>query len=195
MNGMSTRRKLLVTVGVMALMGLGVFGTFAAFTATTANSGNEIDSGTVKIDDDSGTTTTLYDVTNQKPGDSTSACLRIKYNGSLNAAVKLYTSAGVTNGTMYNLQVERGSGLTTVDGTRSCAGFTSSSTAYNGNLGSFATTYAGGYDGKAGAAVWAQNDTVDYRFTITQNDDATANAHTAVTSSGPHSFTWEARNN
>jgi Camelysin metallo-endopeptidase len=195
MNGMSTRRKLLVTVGVMALMGLGVFGTFAAFTATTANSGNEIDSGTVKIDDDSGTTTTLYDVTNQKPGDSTSACLRIKYNGSLNAAVKLYTSAGVTNGTMYNLQVERGSGLTTVDGTRSCAGFTASSTAYNGALGSFATTYAGGYDGKAGGAAWAQNDTVDYRVTITQNDDATANAHTAATSSGAHSFTWEARNN
>jgi Camelysin metallo-endopeptidase len=192
---MSTRRKLLVTLGVMALMGLGVFGTFAAFTATTANSGNEIDSGTVKIDDDSGTTTKLYDVTNQKPGDSTSACLRIKYNGSLNAAVKLYTSAGVTNGAMYNLQVERGSGLTTVDGTRSCAGFTASSTAYNGTLGSFATTYAGGYDGKAGGVAWAQNDTVDYRFTITQNDDATANAHTAVTSSGPHSFTWEARNN
>jgi Camelysin metallo-endopeptidase len=195
MNGMSTRRKLLVTLGVMALMGLGVFGTFAAFTATSANSGNQIDSGTVKVDDDSGTTTELYDVSNQKPGDSTTACLRIKYNGSLGAAVKLYTSAGVTNGTMYNLQVERGSGLTTVDGTRSCAGFSASSTAYNGNLGSFATTYAGGYDGKAGGAAWAQNDTVDYRFTITQNDDATANAHTAVTSSGAHSFTWEARNN
>jgi Camelysin metallo-endopeptidase len=195
MNGMSTRKKLLVTLGVMALMGLGVFGTFAAFTATTANSGNEIDSGTVKIDDDSGETTALYDVTNQKPGDATSACIRIKYNGSLNAAVKLYMSAGVTNGAMYNLQVERGSGLTTVDDTRSCSGFASSSTAYNGNLGSFATTYAGGYDGKAGGAPWAQNDTVDYRFTITQNDDSTANAHTAVTSSGPHSFTWEARNN
>jgi hypothetical protein len=195
MNGMSTRKKLLVTVGVMALMGLGVFGTFAAFTATSANSGNEIDSGTVKVDDDSGTTTELYDVTNQKPGDSTAACLRIKYNGSLNAAVKLYMSAGVTNGAMYNLEVERGSGLTTVDGTRSCADFTPSSTVYDGDLGSFATTYAGGYDGKAGGAAWAQNDTVDYRFTITQNDDATANAHTAVTSSGPHSFTWEAQNN
>jgi Camelysin metallo-endopeptidase len=195
MNGMSTRKKLLVTLGVMALMGLGVFGTFAAFTATTANSGNEIDSGTVKIDDDSGETTALYDVTNQKPGDATSACIRIKYNGSLNAAVKLYMSAGVTNGAMYNLQVERGSGLTTVDDTRSCSGFSPSSTAYNGNLGSFATTYAGGYDGKAGGTAWAQNDTVDYRFTITQNDDTTANAHTTVTSSGPHSFTWEARNN
>jgi predicted ribosomally synthesized peptide with SipW-like signal peptide len=195
MNGMSTRRKLLVTLGVVALMGLGVFGTFAAFTATSTNSGNQIDSGTVKIDDDSGATTELYDVSNQKPGQSTQACIRIKYNGSLASSVKLYVSAGVTNGARYNLQVERGSGLTTVDGTRSCAGFSSSSTAYNGNLGSFGTDFGGGADGKAGGAAWAQNDTVDYRFTITQNDDATVNAHTAVESSGAHSFTWEARNN
>jgi hypothetical protein len=195
MNGMSIRRKLLVTLGVMALMGLGVYGTFAAFTATSVNSGNQVDSGTVKIDDDSGATTELYGLTNQKPGDSTSACLRIKYGGSLDAGVRLYTSGGVTNGTLYNLQIERGSGLTTVDGTRSCAGFTASSTAYNGALGSFGTDYAGGVDGKAGGAAWSQNQTVDYRFTITQNDDPTANAHTAVTSSGAHSFTWEARNN
>ena len=195
MNGMSTRRKLLVTVGVVALMGLGVFGTFAAFTATSVNSGNQIDSGSVKIDDDSGAVTELYDRTNQKPGDSYSACLRLKYNGSLDAAVKLYVSAGVTNGSDYNLQVERGSGLTTIDGTRSCAGFSASSTAYNGALGSLGTSYAAGVDGKAAAAAWAQDDTVDYRFTITQNDDAAANAHTTVESSGAHSFTWEARNN
>jgi hypothetical protein len=35
----------------------------------------------------------------------------------------------------------------------------------------------------------------EHRFTVTQNDDATANAHTAITSSGSHDFTWEARNN
>ena len=191
---MSTRRKLLVTLGVVAIMGLGVFGTFAAFTATSTNSGNKIDSGTVKVDDDSGTTTKLYDVSNQKPGDATSACIRIKYNGSLAASMKLYLAGTVTNGSTYNLKVERGSGLTTVDGTRSCAGFTSSSTPYDGALGSFPTTYGGGIDGKA-AGAWAQNDTVDYRFTITQNDDAAANAHTTVKSSGAHDFTWEARNN
>jgi predicted ribosomally synthesized peptide with SipW-like signal peptide len=194
-NGMSTRSKLLVTLGVVAIMGLGVFGTFAAFTATSTNSGNKIDSGTVKVDDDSGTTTKLYDVSDQKPGDATAACIRIKYNGSLAASVKLYLAGTVTNGTNYNLKVERGSGLTTVDGTRSCAGFSSTSTAYDGDLGSFATTYAGGYPGKAGGAAWAQNDTVDYKFTITQNDDATVNAHTTAKSSGAHDFTWEARNN
>jgi predicted ribosomally synthesized peptide with SipW-like signal peptide len=187
-------RKLLLTAlvvgGLSALVGLG---TYSAFTATTTNSGNNISSGTVKIDQHSGATT-LYNVTNQKPGDSTAKCIRVTYSGSLTAsAVKLYASAGITGTGQYNLQVERGSGLTTLNGTMSCAGFSSTSTAYNGDLAAFGSTYAGGVDGKAAAATWATNDTVDYRFTITQNDDTTANAHTSVVTSGAHSFTWEAR--
>lgn len=191
---MSTKKKLFITAAVAALMGV-VFGTFAAFTATSVNSGNTISSGTVKIDDDSATTTALYNVTNRKPGDAATGCLRIRYNGSLASSVKIYASAGITGGSNYNLQIERGSGLTTVDNTRSCAGFASANTAYNGDLTAFATTYAGGSDGKSGGAAWVTNDTVDYRFTITQNDDTTANAHTSAVTSGAHSFTWEARNN
>jgi hypothetical protein len=75
----------------------------------------------------------------------------------------------------------------------SCAGFTQTSVAYNGNLGSLGSTYATGVDGKAAAATWATNDAIDYRFIITQNDDTTPNAHTSVLTSGTHSFTWEAR--
>ena len=187
-------RKLLLTAlvvgGLSALVGLG---TYSAFTATTTNSGNNISSGTVKIDQHSGATT-LYNVTNQKPGDSTAKCLRVTYSGSLTAsAVKLYASAGITGTGQYNLQIERGSGLTTLNGTMSCAGFTSTSTAYNGDLAALGSSYGTGVDGKAAAATWAPSDSVDYRFTITQNDDTTANAHTSVVTSGAHSFTWEAR--
>jgi predicted ribosomally synthesized peptide with SipW-like signal peptide len=187
-------RKLLLTAlvvgGLSALVGLG---TYSAFTATTTNSGNNISSGTVKIDQHTGAVT-LYNVTNQKPGDATTKCLRISYTGSLTAsAVKLYVSSGITNGSQYNLQIERGSGLSTLNGTMSCADFSASSVAYNGDLGSFGTSYGAGVDGKASAATWATSDSVDYRFTITQNDDPTANAHTSVTSSGSHTFTWEAR--
>jgi hypothetical protein len=179
----------LVVGGLSALVGLG---TYSAFTATTTNSGNNISSGTVNISQHAGATT-LYNVTNQKPGDTVTKCVRVTYSGSITAsAVKLYTSA-VTNGTNYNLEIDRGSGMTTLDGTDSCAGFTQSSVAYNGNLGSLGTTYAAGVDGKAAAATWATNDAIDYRFIITQNDDTTPNAHTSVVSSGAHSFTWEAR--
>jgi predicted ribosomally synthesized peptide with SipW-like signal peptide len=187
-------RKFLLTAlivgGLSALVGLG---TYSAFTATTTNSGNNISSGTVKIDQHTGATT-LYNVTNQKPGDSTAKCLRVTYTGSLTAAaVKLYASAGITGTGQYNLQIERGSGLTTLNSTMSCAGFTSTSTAYNGDLAAFGSSYAAGVDGKASAATWSNPDSVDYRFTITQNDDTTANAHTSVVTSGSHSFTWEAR--
>jgi predicted ribosomally synthesized peptide with SipW-like signal peptide len=193
-NDAGKARKFLLTAlvvgGLSALVGLG---TYSAFTATTTNSGNSISSGTVSINQHTGATT-LYNVTNQKPGDSTTKCVRVTYGGSLTAsAVKLYVSSGITNGTQYNLEIDRGSGLTTLDGTMSCAGFTQSTVAYNGNLGSLGTSYATGVDGKNAGATWATNDSIDYRFIITQNDDTTPNAHTSALSSGSHTFTWEAR--
>jgi predicted ribosomally synthesized peptide with SipW-like signal peptide len=195
-NTNSRRRKVLLTLAVVCVLaGLIALGSFAAFTATTVNTGNKIDSGTVTINQHAGATT-LYNVTNQKPGQSTVKCIRVQYTGSLPAVVELYTSAGITNGGLYDIQVERGSGMTTLDSTMSCAGFTPSSTAFTtGTLSTFPSTYATGVDGKPTAGVWNQNDAVDYRFTITQRDDPTVNAHNAVTSSGTHTFTWEAHNN
>ena len=187
-------RKLLLTMVVVGSVGsVAAYGTYSAFTATTTNSGNTITAGTVAVGQHAGSTT-LYSVTNQKPGDATAKCVRVSYTGSLTSAMKLYVSSGITNGTRFNLKVERGSGMTTLDGTMSCAGFTATSTAYDGALGSFATSYAAGLDAKASAGTWATNDAIDYRFTITQNDDPTPNAHTTALSSGAHTFTWEARN-
>jgi hypothetical protein len=188
-------RKLLLSLLVVGVIGaVAGWGAYSAFTATTTNSGNTITAGTVAITQHAGSTT-LYSSSGAAPGSSIVKCVRVTYTGSLASSVKLYASAGITNGTAFNLQVERGSGLTSPDNTMNCTGFTSSSTAYNGALGSFATTYAGGYDGKAGGAAWATNDSVDYRFTISVVDDTTPNAHTSSLSSGAHSFPWEARNN
>jgi predicted ribosomally synthesized peptide with SipW-like signal peptide len=192
-QGHKAHRLLLTVLAVGGLSALVGLGTYSAFTATTTNTGNSITAGSVKIDQHTGATT-LYSVSNQKPGDSTTKCVRVTYSGSLTAsAVKLYVSAGITNGSQYNLEVDRGSGLTTLDNTMSCAGFSQSSVAYNGNLGSLGTAYGTGVDGKASAGTWATNDSVDYRFIITQNDDTTPNAHTSTMSSGSHTFTWEAR--
>jgi hypothetical protein len=186
-------RKPLLTLLVVGGLGAATgIGTFSAFSATTTNSGNNISSGTVKIDQHTGATT-LYSASNRGPGQVTTGCVRVTYSGSLTAsAVKLYVSS-VSNGDKYNLKVERGSGLTTLDNTMSCAGFTASSTAFDNTLDQFPGTYAAGVDGKASAATWAQNDAVDYRFTITVVDDPTPNAHTTPNASGAHTFTWEAR--
>jgi predicted ribosomally synthesized peptide with SipW-like signal peptide len=182
------KRKGLLTLGIVAVVaGVTSMGAFAAFTATTENTGNQIRSGTVKIDQHAGATT-LYDVADQKPGDSTASCVRVTYAGSLDAAVTLDVSGGITDGSLYNLKIERGSGLSAPAADMNCSGFTATSTAYDGDLGGFSGT-----DGKAGAADWLENDSVDYRFTISQKDDPTVNAHTTVTSSGAHTFTWEAQ--
>jgi len=188
-------RKLLLSLLVVGAVGsVAAWGVFAAFTATTTNSGNTITAGTVAIGQHAGATT-LYSASNQGPGANTVGCVRVTYTGSLASSVKLYASTAPANGDDFNLTVERGSGLSSPDNTMNCTGFSSSSTAFNGTLDTFATTYAGGLDGKAGGAAWAQNDAVDYRFTVAVVDDSTPNAHSSSVSTNAHSFTWEARNN
>jgi Camelysin metallo-endopeptidase len=181
----------LLTLGVTA--SLATLATFSAFTATTANAGNSIDSGTVAIsDNDAGSA--MYNVTNAKPGDSDVKCIRVTYTGSLASTVNLYMATPVTNGDLYSITIERGSGLS--GAFPACDDFAPDATVFSGTLGSFQTTYDEYGDGlDARGSAWNTNDSVDYRFTITQNDDPTVGAHESVTSSGLHDFTWEARNN
>jgi camelysin-like metallo-endopeptidase len=190
----NNKKKLLLTLLTLGVTAsLATLATFSAFTATTANAGNSIDSGTVAISDNDADSA-MYNVSNAKPGDSDVSCITVTYTGSLDSTVKLYMATAVSNGSLYNLQVERGSGAAGFD---DCTGFSADAELYNGALGDFQASYydfATGIDAGDGTA-WSTGESIDYRFTITQNDDTTANAHTAVTSSGPHSFTWEARNN
>lgn len=190
---MPTRsRKILLSTAILgatgAVAGLGVF---AAFTAQTTNANNSIASGTVTIDNSGAGISAIYTPVNQGPGASTQRCIRVRYTGSLPSTVKLFKPTAVTNGTAFNIVVERGSGLS---GTfPSCTGFATAATLYTGTLGAFPANYAAGPDARGSA--WNQNDAVDYRFTVSVVDDPTPNAHAAVVSSGAHDFTWEARNN
>ena len=191
---MTTIHKISLTALITGLVAsAAAFGAFSAFSATTSNTGNSFASGTVAIGDNDGGSAALYTSAANKPGDSVVSCIRVTYTGSLASSVKLYTPSVITNGTLFNLKVERGTQTAGVF--PACWDFAATSTVYDAALGSFPTTYAAGSDGKAAAAAWATSDTIAYRFTVTQNDDATVNAHTAVTSSGLHDFIWEARNN
>jgi hypothetical protein len=189
------KRKLLLTLMILGVLGgLGGFGTWSAFTATTTNSGNSFAGGTVSIQDDSGLSTALINLSNQAPGVGTSKCIRIKYTGSLPSTVHFYVPS-VANGSSFQLQVERGTGLSDLATRGSCTGFSAGSTAFaTADLGTFPATYAAGVTGKTADASWAANDFVDYRFTFTVKDDTTPNAHTSATSTGTFSITWEARN-
>jgi hypothetical protein len=188
----STIRKLSLTALIVGLVaGVAAVGAFSAYSETTSNTGNSFATGSVSIGDNDGSSAALYSSSGRKPGDSVVSCIRVTYTGSLSSDVKLYASSGITGGSTFNLKVERGA--QTTGAFPGCGDFTPSSTAYDGALTAFPTSYAAGLDGKNAAALWTTNDVVAYRFTISVNDDGTAGAHTAVVSTGSHDFTWESR--
>ena len=201
----SKRRKLFLTLVVIGTVGaLAAFVSSAAFTATTDNPGNRIESGSVVISDSDGGPGggVLYNALNQEPGSANgpaAKCIRVTYGGSLSSNVRIYRGSIAANtGDKFQLKIERGSGITTPASDMNCTGFTpdaSNPIVYDNTLGGFGTAWGSGSDGKAGANVWNQNDTVDYRFTIYTIDDPTPNARTTKYDTGTHSFTWEARNN
>jgi predicted ribosomally synthesized peptide with SipW-like signal peptide len=190
------RRKVLLTLVVVGVLGsLAVYGTYSAFTATTTNNGNSFAAGTVAIQDDSGLATALFGVSNAAPGTATQKCIRIKYMGSLASTVHMYIPS-VTNGGQFQVQVERGSGLSNLGTRGDCTGFSAGSTAFaTADLSTLPSAYTGGLPGKAADAAWAQNDAVDYRITMQPKDDPTPNAHASAVSTGAFSITWEARSN
>jgi len=188
----STIRKLSLTVLIVGLVaGVAAVGAFSAYSETTSNTGNSFATGSVSISDNDGSSAALYSAAGRKPGDSVVSCIRVTYTGSLASDVKLYASSGITGGSAFNLKVERG--VQTTGAFPACGNFASTSTAYDGPLTAFPTSYATGLDGKNPVAPWTTNDVVAYRFTISVNDDGTAGAHTAVVSTGSHDFTWEFR--
>jgi predicted ribosomally synthesized peptide with SipW-like signal peptide len=193
---MSRSRKvafsILVLAAAAALVGVG---TYSAFSATTTNSGNNITAGTVVLGDNA-LGAAMYNVSNQKPGDSFQQCIKVDYTGSLSSTVKLYTTSAIGSlGQYIDLQVRTGSGSPTFPG---CTGFTpDASDIYSGTLANFATTYNSYANGLLDAGPgsntsWVNGNSVVYRFTLTLQSTAPDTAQGATT--GSHTFTWEARN-
>jgi predicted ribosomally synthesized peptide with SipW-like signal peptide len=191
-------RKVLATMLVLGLVaGLATIASFAAFSSTTENSNNDFDAGTVWITDNDGGADMLYDLTNQKPDDSKVSCIKVTYQGTLDAAVSFYGSAPGTFGDYVNLVVEEG----TSDSATfpNCGVFTPTATLYSGELDEFATDNS---DYGSGLATvdqdgddWQNGDTQVYRFTVTLQDDNAANGESSgPLGTDPHSFTWEAQN-
>lgn len=189
-------RKLLLSALVVAVLGsLAAFGVFAAFSSTTTNSGNSFAAGTVTIgDNDAGSA--LYNVSNRKPGDTVTSCIRVTYSGTLDSDVRLYTPDTIgAIGPYVNLTIDAGSQPAAAF--PSCTGFApdAGGSLFSGTLAGFAgahTSFANGladYPGTA-ATKWVTSDSVVYRFTLSLQDNDSA----AGQSTGTHAFTWEARN-
>jgi hypothetical protein len=195
---MRTREKLLLSFLLIGVLGgLAGLGVFAAFSSTTSNANNSFDSGSVTIADNDANSA-LYSVTNKKPGDSIANCIKVTYTGSLAADVHLYTTTTVGSLAQY-IDLTITPGTQAVSSFPSCTGFVPDlgGTIYSGTLQNFANTknsYANGvvdYPGTL-ATSWSTNDSVVYMFTLTLQSAAPDTAQGTTT--GSHSFTWEARN-
>jgi predicted ribosomally synthesized peptide with SipW-like signal peptide len=195
---MTTRSKILRTLVVLgALACIAGAGVFSAFSSQTDNPGNSVTAGTVVLaDNDAGAAT--YKLTNAKPGDSQSSCIKVTYTGSLDAAVRLYTPSTIgALGSSVNLKIEPGSqtGSPTFP---SCANFTpdAGGALFEGTLSSFASehsSYANGVADFPGSTTkWATNDSVVYRVTATLAANAPDSAQGQST--GEHILRWEAQN-
>jgi Camelysin metallo-endopeptidase len=194
---MKTSSKVLLTaLCVGALGSLAAMGVFGAFSATTTNAGNTITAGTVAIaDNDAGAA--MYSITNAKPGESVSKCIKVTYTGSLDADVHIYTTSTIgALGQYVDLTITPGTQTTPTF--PSCTGFTpdSGGALYTGTLANFATTknsYANGVVDYPGTGTkWATNESVIYQVTASLQSSAPEAAQGATT--GAHTFTWEARN-
>lgn len=188
---MNRNKKLLMTALVVGLAAaVGGFGVFAAFSGTTANPNNSFAAGTVAIEDNDGGTALFSNAVKQKPGDY-DRCINVTYTGSLDATVKLYTSAITGTGSDLNVSVWKGSGATAAD----CTGFTADGGAlFNNTLANFASSHSSFANGLAvnpGAATkWVTNDVLSFRFRITVPDANSAQGKVV----DPFTLTWEAQN-
>lgn len=195
---MILRTKILLTVlSVGALGAVATMGIYGAFSSTASNGGSQFSSGSVTLaDNDSGSA--LYSVSEAKPGDSVTKCIKVTYTGSLDADVRLYTTSTIGSLGPY---IE----LTVTPGTQSspsfpsCTGFTadSSGAIYSGTLASFGTgknSYTNGVSDYPGtsATKWQNGDSVVYRFVATLQSSAPDSAQGLTT--GSHTFSWESRN-
>jgi hypothetical protein len=194
---MKTSTKVLLTaLCVGALGSLAAMGVFGAFSSTTTNAGNNITAGTVAIaDNDAGAA--MYSITNAKPGESVSKCIKVTYTGSIDADVRIYTTSTIGSlGQYVDLTITPGTQATSTF--PSCTGFTpdAGGALYTGTLQSFGTTknsYANGVADYPGSGTkWTASESVVYQVTATLQSSAPDTAQGLTT--GSHTFTWEARN-
>jgi hypothetical protein len=114
--------KILGSVLVVGVLGsVSAAGVFGAFSATTQNAGNEISTGSVAIgDNDAGQA--MFNVTNARPNESWTRCLKVTYTGSLESDVRLY-STGSGGGLSQYLRIKLEQGTSAAAAFPSCEGF------------------------------------------------------------------------
>ena len=192
-------RRFAVVAGLALLVPAAGSITYAAYTATTSSSGNSIEAGSVKLSDN-GDGTSMMSLSAAVPGDTAGACIKVTYEGSLPATVRLH---GTTTGTgldqYLDLKVTRGVYSASEPAFKSCANFQAdganyigagNGVVYNGTLQGFPDDYASGLvDPLSGSPEsWTTGEVHVYRLDVTLQNDFGAQNQDAT-----QAFRWEAR--
>jgi hypothetical protein len=197
-RGMKRRHKLLASALVVGVLGtVAAGGVFGLFSATTQNAGNEISTGIVALSDNDGGSA-MFNVTNAKPGDSWTRCIKVTYGGTLPADVHLYLKN--TTGLLGSyLTMTMHQGTQAASTFPDCTGFTPDGGAAAGLVyaGAATTTTDGTYEAglplvPLGQTAWSTGTTQVYKFAMTL-DPATPDAMQGATT-GSMTVVWEARN-
>jgi len=188
-------------LGALALLVPAAGGiTFAAFTATNANSGDLIGSGSVKLSDN-GDGSSLMSLSAAVPGNTASACIKVSYDGSLAATVRLHgTTTGSGLDQYLDVKVTRGVYSPSDPAFKSCTNFQADGTnyigagngvIYNGTLQAFPDDYASGLVDPVGGSPesWTNGEPHVYKIDVTLQSNFSAQNKDAT-----QTFRWEARN-
>jgi hypothetical protein len=189
-----------IAMAVAALVPAAGGATYAAFRATSASPGERIEAGSVKLSDN-GDGSALMSLASAVPGDTTSACIRVTYDGSLPATIRLH---GTTTGTgldqYLDLKVTRGTYSPSVPAYKSCTNFQADGTdyigagngvIYNGTLQGYPDDYASALVDPLSASPesWTTGEAHVYRIDVTLQQNFAAQGKNAA-----QVFRWEARN-
>jgi hypothetical protein len=192
-SGTNRRNKALASALVVGVLGtVAAGGVFGLFSATTQNAGNEISTGIVALsDNDNGTA--QFNVTNAKPGDSWTRCIKVSYAGTLPADVREYLQGTVNPLAPYlQLKIERGTQVTSTF--PDCTDFVATGTLFDGLA---SANLARDFDSglvtvPAGQTFWQPTDSIVIRTTLTLGGNAPDTVQGQ--GSGIINVIWEARN-
>lgn len=186
------RPTLLVVLVTLAALASGM-ATHSALSQSTAVGGNGFATGTVDLEDnDAGQA--LLSLTAAEPGATDTSCTQVTYNGTLDAAVRLYGAVSGALAPYLQVTVTRGTDSSPAFG--DCTGFVAEDTdhigagagvLYEGTLAGLPTTWDAGVND--GPDTWTTGSGHSYRVSVTLANDVAARGLTADAT-----FVWEARN-
>jgi len=193
-------RRLAIVAALALLVPAAGGATYAAYRATTTDNGNIIEAGSVKLSDN-GDGSSMLSLAAGVPGNTTSACIKVTYDGSLPATVRLHgTTTGSGLDQYLDLKVTRGVYNPATPAFKSCSNFQADGTnyvgagngvIYNGTLQGFPDDYASGLvDPLAGSPEsWTSGEVHVYKLDVTLQANFSAQGKNAT-----QAFRWEARN-